>query len=204
MSTHTFQAFITLSSLILMTGNLPAKDEKPAKSIYEQPLRDIDGKEITLADQRGKVLLIVNTASECGATPQYETLVALQKKFAGQGFTVLAFPANNFGGQEPGSNDEIKSFCATEYAVNFPLFAKVSVTGDDQHPLFSQLTQANNKDFTGEIQWNFEKFLIGKDGMVLRRFRTHVEPDDATVTDAIEAALEAEPSQDAAGGCNDC
>jgi glutathione peroxidase len=187
-----------------MTQNLPADDKKSAESIYDQALSDIDGKETTLAAHKGKVLLIVNTASQCGATPQYETLVALQKKYADKGFTVLAFPANNFGAQEPGSNSDIKSFCNAEYAVNFPLFAKVSVAGDDQHPLFTQLTTAGNKDFTGDIQWNFEKFLVGKDGLLLRRFRTHIEPDDADITGAIESALDAEPGDTPAGGCDDC
>jgi glutathione peroxidase len=204
MSTPTFQAFIAISSLFLMSTHLPADEATPAKSIYDQALKDIDGKKITLADHRGKVLLIVNTASQCGATPQYETLVALQKKYASQGFTVLAFPANNFGAQEPGSDSEIKAFCASEYAVNFPLFAKTSVAGDDQHPLFTQLTKAHNKDFTGEIQWNFEKFVVGKDGLLLRRFRTDIEPDDPDLTGAIEAALEAAPGSDASGGGDDC
>ncbi|MEM7147626.1 MAG: glutathione peroxidase [Verrucomicrobiota bacterium] len=203
MSPRSLQAFIAISTLFL-AASLPAEDEKPAQSIYDQALNDIDGAPTTLHPHRGKVLLIVNTASQCGATPQYDTLVALQNKYGDKDFTVLAFPANNFGGQEPGSNEEIKTFCTTEYNVNFPLFAKVSVAGEDKHPLFAQLAAAENDDFTGDIQWNFEKILVGKDGKVLRRYRTHTEPDDPDLTNAIEAALDAKAPGAPDGGCEDC
>ncbi|MEM8954265.1 MAG: glutathione peroxidase [Verrucomicrobiota bacterium] len=203
MSVRSLQAFIAISALFLV-NTVPANQPEPVQSIYDQALTDIDGAPTNLRPHRGKVLLIVNTASQCGATPQYNSLVALQNIYGDKDFTVLAFPANNFGGQEPGSNEEIKVFCDTEYNVNFPLFAKVSVAGDDKHPLFTQLAGAENQDFTGDIQWNFEKILVGKDGRVLRRFRTHTEPDDPKLTNAIEAALDATAPGAPDGGCDDC
>jgi glutathione peroxidase len=158
-------------------------------SIYEFKPTNINGEETSLSEFEGDVLLIVNTASECGYTPQYEGLQALQQKYKENDFNVLGFPANNFGGQEPGTDQEIKQFCKVNYEVSFPMFSKVSVKGSDQHALFNYLTGAENPDFTGEIKWNFEKFLISKDGTLLRRFRSGTKPQSDEITKAIQKAL---------------
>jgi len=161
-----------------------------AKSIYEFKMKDIDGNDVKLKKYKGDVLLVVNTASECGYTPQYEGLQAIFDKYKGRGFNVLGFPANNFGGQEPGTEKEIKEFCTLKYKVTFPMFAKISVKGEDQHPLYSYLTsKATNPQFAGDIKWNFNKFLIGRDGKILARFESKDKPESETVTKAIEAAL---------------
>lgn len=173
-----------ITALTLMAPALHATD-----SVHEFKVADIQGKEVDLSSYQGKVLLIVNVASKCGATPQYAALQALHEKYAPQGLVVMGFPANNFGGQEPGSNEEIVEFCTTKYDVKFPLFSKVSVKGDDQAPLFAYLTTAENPDKKGDIGWNFEKFLIAKDGQLIRRFSTRTKPDDGAVIEAIEAAL---------------
>ena len=157
-------------------------------SLYDVPLKDIDGKDTSLKAYRGKVLLVVNVASKCGFTPQYEALEAMQKKYEGQGFTVLGFPCNDFGSQEPGSPEEIKQFCSSRYNVTFPLFEKLHVKGQEQHPLYAALT-GKNSPFPGDIKWNFGKFVIGKDGKILKRFDSRVKPDSQEVTAAIEAAL---------------
>jgi glutathione peroxidase len=159
------------------------------ESIHDYKVKDIEGKEIDLSEYKGKVLLIVNVASECGATRQYAPLQMLNLKYGKDGFAVIGFPANNYGGQEPGSDEEIAAFCSKKYEVTFPMMSKVSVKGDDQAPLFQYLTSAENPDKKGDIGWNFEKFLVGKDGKVLRRFTTQVQPDDSTVTEAIEQAI---------------
>ncbi|WP_246068258.1 glutathione peroxidase [Fodinibius sediminis] len=164
--------------------------EAPADSVHDFSLSSIDGEETALSQYEGKVLLIVNTASECGFTPQYEGLQALYEKYSDEGLVVLGFPANNFGGQEPGTDEEIKRFCKVNYEVTFPMFSKISVKGDDQHPLFSYLTSAENPDFRGEIKWNFEKFLIDKEGKLSRRFRSDVKPQSNEILKAIDSALE--------------
>ncbi len=156
--------------------------------LYDIPLNDIDGKATSLKDYRGQVLLIVNVASQCGLTPQYTQLEALQKKYADRGFTVLGFPCNDFGSQEPGTPEQIKTFCSTKYNVTFPLFAKLHVKGAEQHPLYAALTGKDAK-FPGDIKWNFGKFLIGKNGEVLHRFEPQTKPDDPAVIQAIESAL---------------
>lgn len=148
-------------------------------------VKDIDGKDTTLKAYAGKVLLIVNVASECGYTPQYAGLQALHEKMSGQGFAVLGFPCNDFGGQEPGSEAQIKSFCTENYKVTFPMFSKVSIKGEAKHPLYAALQSAVGD----EVGWNFEKFLIGKDGKVLKRFTSEVAPDSPELLQAIEAAL---------------
>jgi glutathione peroxidase len=158
-------------------------------SIYDFKMKTIEGKEISLDAYKGKVLLVVNTASKCGYTPQYEGLQSIYKEYQSQGLEVLGFPANNFMGQEPGSDEQIKEFCTVNFNVEFPMFSKVSVKGKDQHPLFVHLTSAENPDFTGDIKWNFEKILIGKDGKVIRRFRSQTKPDSKEVKEAIELAL---------------
>lgn len=149
----------------------------PAVSVYQFKLKDIDGKTLNLSQFKGKKILIVNVASECGYTKQYEALQALSQKYKKQ-LVVIGVPANNFGGQEPGSNAEIKSFCSKNYDVTFPMASKVSVKGKDIDPLFKWLTEQENVDFTGEIKWNFEKFLIDENGKLIRRFRSKVKPLD--------------------------
>ena len=161
-----------------------------AANVLEFTLNSIDGKPAPLADYKGKVLLMVNVASNCGYTPQYEGLEALYRKYRDRGLVVMGFPANNFGGQEPGSNEEIKAFCTRKYSVTFPMFAKISVKGADKAPLYQFLTDKQANPTTGgEIQWNFTKFLVGRDGKLIARFDSAVEPDAAEVTGAIEKAL---------------
>ena len=160
------------------------------KSLYEFTMKDIDGKDVRLDTYKGKVIMIVNTASKCGNTPQYEGLQALYDKYKDQGFVVLGFPANNFMGQEPGSEKEIKEFCTLKYNVTFPMFSKVSVKGTDQTPLYTFLT--NQETVTkGDVSWNFEKFLTDKNGKIIARFSPKTKPDDAKIVEAIEAALKA-------------
>lgn len=159
-------------------------------SVYDIPLQDIDGKATSLKAYQGKVLLVVNVASQCGLTPQYAGLEALYRKYQSQGLVVLGFPCNDFAGQEPGSAEEIKKFCSDKYQVSFPLFAKLHVKGDGQHPLYAALT-GQGSPFPGDVKWNFGKFLISKDGKILKRFEPQVKPDVTEVTSAIEAALAA-------------
>jgi glutathione peroxidase len=154
------------------------------------PLKDINGKETSLKQYDGKVLLVVNVASKCGLTPQYKALEALHRKYKDQGFTVLGFPCNDFAGQEPGSNEEIKQFCSTKYDVSFPLFDKLHVKGPEQHALYTALT-GKDAPFPGDVKWNFGKFLIGRDGKILQRFEPKVTPDSDEVAKAIETALAA-------------
>jgi glutathione peroxidase len=149
--------------------------------------KTIDGNDSTLAAFAGKAVLIVNVASECGSTPQYKGLEQLYQKYKSSGLVVLGFPANNFGKQEPGTNAEIKTFCETKYAVTFPMMAKVSVKGDDIHPLFGWLTQKS--PLPGEIKWNFSKFLLDKEGRLVARFPTEVEPLDPQITSRVAAVL---------------
>ncbi|MEW6735083.1 MAG: glutathione peroxidase [Acidobacteriota bacterium] len=160
------------------------------RSIYEFSLQSIDGKEVKLEQYRDKALLIVNVASQCGYTPQYEGLQKVYDKYKDRGFFVLGFPANNFGEQEPGTNEEIQTFCRTRYNVSFPVFAKISVKGADKHPLYRFLTEkATNPDLAGEISWNFNKILIDKNGKIVARFESSDKPEDEKVTAAIEKAL---------------
>jgi glutathione peroxidase len=159
-------------------------------SLYDIPLRDIDGKDTSLKAYEGKVLLIVNVASKCGFTPQYEGLEALHKKYAGQGFTVLGFPSNDFLFQEPGSAEEIKQFCSLTYGVTFPMFEKLHVWGMNQHPLYTGLT-GKDSPFPGMVKWNFGKFLIGRDGKILQRFGSTDKPESPAIAEAVEAALAA-------------
>ena len=177
-------------------------------TLYDIPLHTIDGAPTSLADHRGKALLVVNVASKCGLTPQYEGLEKLYNENKGKGFEVLGFPANDFGAQEPGSHEEIVEFCKTNYGVSFPLFAKADVTGAGKQPLYAELTKAmpeKQGDAAGwrerlrgygmtptedpEVLWNFEKFLIGKDGKVAARFSPAITPDDPELVGAIEAEL---------------
>jgi glutathione peroxidase len=161
-------------------------------SLYDIPLRTLSGAETSLAEYKGKAVLVVNVASRCGSTPQYAELENLQKTYADRGFTVLGAPCNQFGGQEPGTAEEIATFCSTTYGVTFPMLDKLEVNGDARHPLFQQLTQtADAEGNAGDVQWNFEKFLISPDGTVAARFRTRTTPESPEVVEAIEAQLPA-------------
>ena len=158
--------------------------------LYDIPLRTIEGTNASLADYKGSVLLLVNVASKCGLTPQYEGLERLQRAYADRGFTVLGFPSNQFGGQEPGTAEEIQEFCSNTYGVTFPLFEKADVNGANQQPLYRELTQVPDADGeAGDVQWNFEKFLVGADGAVVGRFRPGTEPESTELVGAIEAQL---------------
>jgi glutathione peroxidase len=160
------------------------------KTVYDFTLNSIEGQATPLASFKGKVVLLVNVASRCGFTPQYAGLEALYEKYKDRGFVIVGIPANNFGAQEPGTNQEIKTFCTSKYHVTFPMMAKVSVKGDDITPLYAFLTdKMANPKTGGEIGWNFTKFLIGPDGKVLARFDSEVEPDAKDLTSAIEKAL---------------
>lgn len=179
----------------------PADDKKPAesgatktaeaKSVLDFTVKDIDGKDVPLSRYKGRVLLVVNVASKCGLTPQYEQLQALHEKYGEKGLAVLGFPANDFGSQEPGTEAEIKEFCSTKFGVKFDMFSKVSVKGDDCCDLYKFLTsEQKNEKFAGDIKWNFTKFLVGRDGKVVARFEPRTKPDDADVIKAVEAELE--------------
>src|SRR5450755_4718501 len=170
---------LILGLVIIMAGSAVAAN------IYDFTLPSIDGKPMPLAEFKGKVVLVVNVASRCGYTPQYSALEALYEKYKDQGFVIVGFPANNFGAQEPGTNEEIKTFCSRKYNVTFPMYSKVSVKGDDIAPLYEYLTKSTG----GDIKWNFTKFLIGKDGAIVSRYESAVKPDDPKVTGAIEKAL---------------
>lgn len=159
-----------------------------AGSINDIGVKDIDGKSTSLKAYKGKVLLIVNVASHCGFTPQYKALESVYEKYKDQGLVVLGFPCNQFGAQEPGSNEEIKQFCSSKYNVTFPMFDKIEVNGPNRHPLYVSLAGADSA-FPGDIKWNFTKFLVGRDGKLIKRFESRVTPDSAEVTSAIEAAL---------------
>ena len=161
-----------------------------ASSVHEFTLDALNGTPAPLANFKGKVLLVVNVASQCGYTYQYEGLQALYAKYKDQGFVIAGFPANNFGGQEPGSNAEIGAFCKSKFGVTFPMYSKISVAGKDKAPLYQFLTdKAANPKTGGEIQWNFTKFLVDRNGKVLARFEPAVEPQSKEVTAAVEAAL---------------
>ena len=159
-------------------------------SIYDVSIQALDGTPADLAQYKDKAVLVVNVASKCGLTPQYTGLEHLQEKYKDKGFTVLGVPCNQFGGQEPGSPDEIKEFCSTTYGVTFPMTEKVEVNGEGRHPLYQSLTEtADAEGHTGDIRWNFEKFLVGRDGNVVARFSPLVLPEAPEVVDSIEKAL---------------
>jgi glutathione peroxidase len=161
-----------------------------ASSVHEFSMKAIDGKTVTLSQFKGQVMLVVNVASRCGFTPQYEGLEKLYETYKGQGFVILGFPANNFGEQEPGTDAEIQTFCKSKYSVTFPMFSKISVTGADKAPLYRFLTDAAAHPKTGgEIQWNFTKFLVDRDGKIMQRFEPEVEPLSREIVAAVEAAV---------------
>jgi len=163
-------------------------------TVHDIAVNTLSGDPASLGDLAGKTLLVVNVASKCGLTPQYTGLERLHERFAGQGFSVVGFPCNQFGGQEPGSAEEIAEFCSTSYGVTFPMFEKIEVNGPDRHPLYAELTaMPDASGEAGDIQWNFEKFLVAPDGTVLRRFRPGTDPEDPALVAAIEASLPGGP-----------
>jgi len=167
-----------------------SKNWESASSIYDFKVKDLDGNEVSLDKYKGKPAIVVNVASKCGLTPQYEGLERLQSRFADQGFTVLGLPCNQFGGQEPGDNGEIAEFCSSTYGVTFPVTEKVDVNGANRHPLFAELTgTADQQGQAGDIQWNFEKFLVSPVGDVVGRFRPTTAPESDEVVGAIESTL---------------
>ncbi len=169
----------------------PAKDAKTkTMSILDFKTSSLDGKPVDFSKFKGQVLLVVNTASNCGYTKQYAGLQTLSESMKDKGLTVIGFPANNFGGQEPGTNEEIGAFCQKNFGVTFPMMTKVSVKGDDQSPIFAFLTKEANAEMTGDIGWNFEKFLISRDGKLVARFKSGVTPDSDELQNALRAELE--------------
>lgn len=176
--------------LLLAAFSVAMVSIRAAESLYDITLKDIDGKSISLQSYRGKVLLVVNVASKCGYTPQYTELEALQKKYRDRGLAVLGLPCNQFGGQEPGTNEEIKQFCSAKYGVTFPLFDKIEVNGAHRHPLYVMLAGPNSPA-SGDIRWNFTKFLVSRDGKILKRFEPAAKPESPEVVQAIETALAA-------------
>ena len=178
---------LLLTSLVALAATAFAAS---ASSVYDFSMKTIDGKPAPLADFKGKVVLLVNVASQCGYTPQYAGLEKLYKTYKGKGLVIVGVPANNFGGQEPGSDAEIKEFCTRKYSVTFPIMSKVSVKGSDKTPLYGWLTDsAANPKTSGDVKWNFTKFLVDRNGHVLTRFESSVEPDSAEMTSAVEKAL---------------
>ena len=177
---------LTLTAALILMSTIALS----ADSLYDIKIKDIDGKDTSLNAYKGKVLLVVNVASKCGLTPQYKSLEAIHEKFKDKGFTVLGFPCNQFNGQEPGTNEQIKEFCSSKYNITFPLFDKIDVNGEKRHPLYVALA-GDKSPFPGDIKWNFGKFLIGRDGKILKRFGPTTTPDSKEVTEAIEAALAA-------------
>jgi glutathione peroxidase len=168
----------------------PAQPLAKETPMWNAPIKTLQGKDGSLADYKGKALLLVNVASKCGLTPQYSALEALQKKYGPQGFTVIGFPCNQFGGQEPGTAEEIETFCSTTYGVTFPMMEKIEVNGPGRHAIYQELTQiADASGHTGDIRWNFEKFVVSADGTHVTRFDPRTTPDDPKVIAAIEAAL---------------
>ena len=175
--------FISLLTVLLIAA-------VPVKSVYDFTVKDIDGKVVSLADYKGKVLLVVNVASHCGHTPQYADLEAMYLKYKDKGLVVLGFPENDFMGQEPGSNSEIKTFCTTKYDVKFPMFSKIDVTGKSIAPLYTYLTKkAENGVIDAKVTWNFQKFLVGRDGKVITSFDPAKKVTEDEVIKAVEAAL---------------
>ena len=176
--------YLAIGAIFMMTTSLIA-----GSGLYSFTLNSIDGKPSPLADYKGKVIMIVNVASQCGYTPQYSALESIYEKYKGQGFVILGFPANNFGAQEPGTNEEIKTFCTRKYSVTFPMYSKISVKGTDQAPLYGYLTKETSAGISGDIKWNFTKFLVDRNGNVVQRFEPAVTPDSKEVTEAIEKQL---------------
>jgi glutathione peroxidase len=178
---------LILSLIVFLAAGATAAH---AASVYDFTMKSIDGQPVSLKTYSGKVVLLVNVASRCGFTPQYAGLEALYEKYKDRGLVIVGIPANNFGSQEPGTNDEIKKFCSSKYNVSFPMMAKVSVLGDDKTPLYQFLTdKSQDPQFGGDIKWNFTKFLVDRKGNLVARFEPNVTPDSPEVQTAIESAL---------------
>ena len=179
---------LKLASVVLL-GLVFMATQASAASLYDFTLPSLEGKSMPLADFKGKVILVVNVASRCGYTPQYKALESIYEKYKDKGFVILGFPANNFGAQEPGTNEEIKTFCSRNYNVSFPMYSKVSVKGEDETPVYNYLTTKTKPALNGDIKWNFTKFLVDKNGNVVQRFEPAVTPDSPEVIAAIEQLL---------------
>ena len=172
------------------TAPTPVAVTNQLDAMWNAPIKTLKGEPTTLAAYKGKALMLVNVASQCGNTPQYATLEALQKKYAAQGFTVVGFPCNQFGGQEPGTAEEISTFCATNYGITFPIMEKIEVNGDKRHDIYKALTPiADASGHSGDIRWNFEKFVVSADGTKITRFSPKQKPEDPAVIAAVEQAL---------------
>jgi glutathione peroxidase len=176
---------VALAAVVALAGITLQAGEKTVSEVLNHKVKTIEGKEVNLADYEGKVVLVVNVASKCGLTPQYKGLEAAYEKYKDQGFVILGFPCNQFGGQEPGSEADIQKFCSSKYNVTFPMFSKIDVNGKETSPLYQSL----KAKFPGDIKWNFEKFLINKKGEVVKRFEPKVKPDAVEVVAAIETEL---------------
>jgi glutathione peroxidase len=172
----------------MSTNSYPQINDQNNDNVSDIIVTDMENNPVKLSDYNGKVLVIVNVASECGFTYQYAALEKIYEKYKSQGFEILAFPCNDFGEQEPGTNEEIKSFCSSTYGVTFKLFDKIKVLGEDKSPLYERLTN-NSVTETGDVKWNFEKFIISKNGRIVARFRSKIEPTDKKITDVIEKEL---------------
>jgi glutathione peroxidase len=192
MRTMTWMRWTTAVLALVMGAAVAEETGMTGAHVLKHKMENIEGEEVALSKYEGKVLMLVNVASRCGLTPQYEALTELHERYHEQGLVIIGVPANNFGAQEPGTNQEILEFCTTNFGVEFPMMAKVSVKGDDICPLYKDLvSEDTNEPFAGEIAWNFTKFLVGRDGHVVGRFEPRTAPDDETVIAAIESALEA-------------
>jgi glutathione peroxidase len=185
---HIFAAAVMFLFLFALPVLANESGDKMTNNINDITVKDMNGKDVHLSDYKGKVLLIVNVASKCGFTPQYEGLEKIYKTYKDKGFEILAFPCNQFGGQEPGTNEQIQNFCSANYGVTFKLFDKLEVNGQNRSPLYAKLTQNTNTD-QGDIKWNFEKFLISKDGDIVARYRSKVTPESDEIRTAIEKEL---------------
>lgn len=183
--------FLPFMSIIILSSVLVSQPKEQAavgkKSVYDFTMKTIDGKDKSLAEYKGDVLLVVNVASQCGYTPQYKDLEEVFEKYKGKGLRILAFPANNFGEQEPGSDKEIKTFCESKYNVTFDLFSKISVKGDDQHPLYRYITK--DSPFPGDVKWNFQKYLVDRNGNIVAMFSSRVKPTDKAFIEKVESLL---------------
>ena len=176
--------------IIVLSALVVAKPAADVNSPLDFEMETINGETASLDSYKGKVVMIVNTASKCGLTPQYEGLQTLYETYKDQGFVILGFPANNFMNQEPGTDEEIKEFCTVNYGVTFPMFSKISVKGEDKHPLYQYLTESEKHEYGGEIEWNFAKFIVGPDGQLVARFKPKTKPQNEQVIKAVETALQ--------------
>lgn len=183
---HITIALIAVTFIVSIVTAQTTK-EKPMSRFYTYTMKTIDGKQKSLADYKGKVVMVVNTASFCGNTPQYKQLEEVYKKYKDKGFVIVGFPANNFGKQEPGTDSDIKTFCEKNYGVSFDMFSKISVKGDDIHPLYKYLTTETN--FKGDIDWNFAKFLVDKNGNIVARYKAGMKPDDKAIDAKIDELI---------------